>query len=527
MNITQHNSTSTGDTFILSPGRNVSLKDFIEFSQFSKKIVASEETRERIAASRRALEKLVKEGSVIYGVNTGMGGFVDHLVPLERAEELQKNLIRGVATNVGERFSDIICRATMFARIISLSRGNSALSLENFDRFIAIYNAGLIPEIPRKGSLGTSGDLGPLAAMARMLTGEGNAWFNGERLAAEDILHQLGLAPLELSYKEGLALINGTSCMVALAALNVIETRSLLEQYASISAFASETLLARIRPFHPDVHQLKPHTGQQKIAEMIWNNLHGTRLAVDDIQLSSELGSRLTNSIKQEDMPIEDAYSIRCTPQILGPVLETIEFVERIVSNELNSSNDNPLITPENGQVFHNGHFHGQYISAAMDYLTIAIITMCNLSDRRIDRLLTSANSNGLPSFLCAENGGLRFGLMGGQFMSSSVTAENRSLATPVSIQTLTTTGDFQDVVSFGLVAARRTAEVLQNTRYVIAFELICAAQAADIRDATKLGNSGRLWYAKVRESVPYLDHDESITPYLEELVSRILGGHS
>lgn len=152
---------------------------------------------------------------------------------------------------------------------------------------------------------------------------------------------------------------------------------------------------------------------------------------------------------------------------------------------------------------------------------------MCNLSDRRTDRLLTSANSNGLPSFLCAENGGLRFGLMGGQFMSSSVTAENRSLATPVSIQTLTTTGDFQDVVSFGLVAARRTAEVLQNTRYVIAFELICAAQAADIRDATKLGNSGRLWYAKVRESVPYLDHDESITPYLEELVSRILGGHS
>lgn len=526
MSMAQHNGSFTGDTFILRPDRNVSLKEFIAFSQPGKKISASDATKDRVSASRRALEQLVKEGAVIYGVNTGMGGFVDHLVPLDRAPELQKNLIRGVATNVGERFSDIICRATMFARIVSLSRGNSALSLENFERFIAIYNAGVIPEIPRKGSLGTSGDLGPLAAMARMLTGEGYAWFNGERVAAQNILHELGLTPLELSYKEGLALINGTSCMVALAALNVTEARSLLEQYASISAFSAETLLARVRPFHPDVHQLKPHTGQQKIAEMMWNALQGTGLAVDDIQLSSELGSRLTDRIKQEDMPIEDAYSIRCTPQILGPVLETTEFVEQIVSNELNSSNDNPLITPENGQIFHNGHFHGQYISAAMDYLTIAIITMCNLSDRRTDRLLTGANSNGLPSFLCAENGGLRFGLMGGQFMSSSVTAENRSLATPVSIQTLSTTGDFQDVVSFGLVAARRTAEVLQNTRYVIAFELICAAQAADIRDATKLGISGHRWYENVRKSIPYLDHDESITPYLENIVSRLLGGH-
>lgn len=525
MSVNQHNGSSISDTFILSPERHVSLEEFIAFSQPGKKIAASESTRNRVRASRHALEKLVDEGAVIYGVNTGMGGFVDHLVPLDKAPELQKNLIRGVATNVGDRFSDIICRATMFARIVSLSRGNSAISLENFDRFIAIYNSGIIPEIPSKGSLGTSGDLGPLAAMARVLTGEGDAWFNNKRLPAADVLHQLALVPLELSYKEGLALINGTSCMVALAALNVTEAKELLEKYTSISAFSSETLLARVRPFHPDVHQLKPHTGQRKIAKMIWNGLKGTKLAVDDIQLSSELGSRLTDSIRQEDMPIEDAYSIRCTPQILGPVLETIEFVERIVTNELNSSNDNPLVTPENGQVFHNGHFHGQYISAAMDYLTISIITMCNLSDRRTDRFLTSANSNGLPSFLCAENGGLRFGLMGGQFMSSSLTAENRALATPLSIQTLTTTGDFQDVVSFGLVAARRSAEVLQNTRYVIAFELICAAQAADIRGITKLASTSLHWYEQVRESVPYLDQDESLTPYLEDIVSRLLGG--
>ena len=525
MTIQERNFTSDS-TFVLTPGVDVSLKDLIRYSRPGAKVVASQATRQRVQASRDALENLVAQGAVIYGVNTGMGGFVDHLVPIDKAHELQSNLIQGVSTNVAERFSDSVARATMFARIVSLSRGNSALSLENFDRYIAIYNAGLIPEIPSKGSLGTSGDLGPLAAVARMLTGDGHAYLDGARIPAAQALEQLGLAPLHLSYKEGLALINGTSCMVAVAAMNVVEARELLEQYTSISAFSFEALQARVRPFHPDVHQLKPHLGQQKIAEAIWADLQGSELAIDDLELSSQLSALRTDQVRQEDMPIEDAYSIRCTPQILGPVLETIEFVERVVGNELNSSNDNPLITPENGEVFHNGHFHGQYIASAMDYLTISIITLCNLSDRRIDRFLTKANSNGLPSFLCAENGGLRFGLMGGQFMSASLTAENRSLATPVSIQTLTTTGDFQDVVSFGLVAARRVTEVLQNTRYVLAFELICAAQAADIRGNARLGPKGRAWHARVREHIPYLDRDVALTAYLEAIVTQVLGGH-
>ncbi|MBC2656559.1 phenylalanine aminomutase (D-beta-phenylalanine forming) [Pseudomonas sp. MSSRFD41] len=523
----QEKSFTADNTFVLSPGVDVGLDELLHFSRPGMKVAASQATCQRVLASREALEEMVAQGSVIYGVNTGMGGFVDHLVPIDKAHQLQSNLIQGVSTNVGERFSDSVARATMFARIVSLARGNSAISLENFERFIAIYNAGLVPEIPSKGSLGTSGDLGPLAAVARMLTGDGHVYLQGVRLPAAQALEQLGLAPLHLSYKEGLALINGTSCMVAVAAMNVVEARQLLEQYTSICALSFESLQARVRPFHPDVHQLKPHVGQQKIAEAIWDHLQGSKLAVDDIELSSQLGARLTDRVRQEDMPIEDAYSIRCTPQVLGPVLETIEFVERVVANELNSSNDNPLITPENGQVFHNGHFHGQYIAAAMDYLTISMITLCNLADRRIDRFLTKANSNGLPSFLCAENGGLRFGLMGGQFMSASLTAENRSLATPLSIQTLTSTGDFQDVVSFGLVAARRAAEVLQNTRYVVAFELICAAQAADIRGLEKLGPKGRALHARVRAVVPYLDRDEALTRHLEELVVQVLGGHA
>jgi histidine ammonia-lyase len=212
------------------------------------------------------------------------------------------------------------------------------------------------------------------------------------------------------------------------------------------------------------------------------------------------------------------------TPQILGPVLETIEFATRTIANELNSSNDNPLITCHDGEIFHNAHFHGQYVAAAMDYLTIATITLCNLSDRRIDKLLTLANNHGLPSFLCREDPGLRLGLMGGQFMSTSLTAENRSLATPLSIQTLTSTADFQDVVSFGLVAARRTREVLVNTSYVAAFELICACQAVDIRGADKLSPAGKALYARVRESVPYFDRDAILTGYIEQVVATIFG---
>ena len=254
MTIQEKNFTSDS-TFVLNPGVDVSLKDLIKYSRPGAQVVASQSTRQRVQASREALENLVAQGAVIYGVNTGMGGFVDHLVPIEKAHELQSNLIQGVSTNVAERFPDNVARATMFARIVSLSRGNSALSLENFDRYIAIYNAGLIPEIPSKGSLGTSGDLGPLAAVARMLTGDGYAYLDGVRIPAAQALEQLGLAPLHLSYKEGLALINGTSCMVAVAAMNVVEARELLEQYTSISAFSFEALQARVRPFHPDVHQ--------------------------------------------------------------------------------------------------------------------------------------------------------------------------------------------------------------------------------------------------------------------------------
>lgn len=311
--------------------------------------------------------------------------------------------------------------------------------------------------------------------------------------------------------------------MVGIAAINVLKSENLLMKYLQISALTFESLRAKSKPFDPRVHQLKPHKGQQEVVTILWEALEGSKLIEDESAVSSLLYEKMSDNVKQADQPIEDSYSIRCTPQILGPVLDNIRYVHDVIENELNSLNNNPLITPQDNEVFHNGHFHGQYISMTMDHLNVSLIVLCNLSNRRIDKFLTVTNSNGLPPFLCKENPGLRLGLMGGQFMSASLTAENRSLATPLSIQTLTTTADFQDVVSFGLVAARRVRDVLVNTKYVVAFELLCACQAADIRGIDKLSPKGYALYRKMREFIPYFDRDIVLTEYIESIVNNIL----
>lgn len=486
-------------------------------------ISISPEVQLRVSRCRDMLREFISHNRVIYGVNTSMGGFAHFLVPIDRAKDLQNNLINAVATNVGEYIDDKHARAAMLARIISLSRGNSAISVENLERLIAIYNAGIIPCIPEKGSLGTSGDLGPLAAIALVATGQWKARYKEKEMLAVDALAIAGIPPLELDYKEGLALINGTSAMVGMAALTWCEASALLDKYLKISILSLEVLRAKTKPFDPRVHLLKPHPGQRLVAKKIWKGLKDSKLAVDENELDQIIGKSITGSIHAHKEAIEDAYSLRCTPQILGPVWESLQFIKKIIENELNSSNDNPLIVVEEKEVFHNGHFHGQYIAMAMDHLVIALVTICNLSDRRIDRLLKETLSGGLPPFLCQQDAGLRLGLMGGQFMSTSLTAENRSLCVPISVQSLPSTADFQDVVSLGFVAARRARDILQNTKYIVAFELMCGGQAADIRGIEKLGSAGKNLYKKLRETVPYLSQDVSLTTYLENIASRLI----
>lgn len=519
-------NNSSNKTTLFIDGNSLSIHDiFFHSGDYSTQLSISDETANRIDASNKLLNDLVNNNRVIYGVNTSLGGFVNWLIPIDHAEELQNNLIAAVATNVGPYLEDRIVRASMLARINSLSRGASGISLENFNKLLNVFNAGIVPCIPSKGSLGASGDLGPLACIALVATGKWKAKYKNQVIAGDVALKEAGITPMRLSYKEGLSLINGTSAMVGLAAILVEQVESLIKTYDIISCLTFESLKIKKKPFNPIVHRQKPHSGQQRTAENLWWLLSSSQMIVDEESVEKELQSHASKIPCSTDSPIEDAYSIRCTPHIIGPIRDSLKWIKSVVVNELNSSNDNPLILCDSNDVYHNGHFHGQYISMAMDYLSICLTTLSNLSDRRIDRFMDKYHNNQLPAFLCSKNPGLQLGLMGGQFMATSLTAENRSLCHPVSTQSLTSTGDFQDIVSLGLVAARKAMEIYENTAYVLAFELLCGAQAAEIRNFELLSQATKNAFHLVREFVPFFSKDQSLTDYLEDVAMLIKSG--
>jgi len=476
--------------------------------------------RKRVIASRKLLDEFVDSGRVIYGVTTSVGGFVNWLIPPSMAEETQNNIMRSVQSNVGRYLDDHYVRAAMLARINSLGRGYSAISIENLDKYVAMYNRGVLPCIPEKGSLGTSGDLGPLACIGLVGTGQWRAKFDGEVMPGAEALKKAGIEPMKLSYKEGLALINGTSVMTAIAACLVAESKSLIKAYTLATCMSLEVHKAKIMPFHPAAHRQKPHAGQVRIAECIYKTLGDSKMIVQDEETERWLRSLASDKPRGLDEQIEDAYSIRATPQVMGPVVDTTLFVQGTVETEINSSNDNPLIVVEDGDAVHNANFHGQYIANAMDQLAIVLVNMCNLSDRRNNRLLHPSLNGSLPPFLVKENAGVRMGLMGGQFLATSLTADIRQMCMPMSIQSLPSTGDFQDHVSFGLNAARRTRDILDNARHILAYELICACQAADLRGVDQLSSATRTLHELVRQHVPYLDHDEPLTDHIETIAA-------
>jgi tyrosine 2,3-aminomutase len=506
-------------------GNNLRIADVVVIARGTHSVRLDEAVLARVRESRAGLEALVERGTPVYGVNTGFGEMVHNWV--QDGAALQQNLLRSHCAGVGEIFSREEARAMMAARINSLARGYSAIRAEVLSRLVDYVNLGITPAIPHVGSLGASGDLAPLAAMAITLTGEGYVLDrNGARVPTKSVLQEKGLAPLKLAYKEGLSLINGTSAMTGLGCLIVERFRAQVLQAEIIAGLALEALQASTGAFMAAGHeQGKPHPGQVASAANLRRLTEGSQLAKSHESLAAAMRAGANDGKSDTQVFMQKAYSLRCVPQILGAVRDTLQFCAGVVERELNSSNDNPLFFGGE-EVFHGGNFHGQHVAFAMDYLAIAATQVGVISERRLNRLLNPHLNRALPEFLVAKQPGLRCGFAGAQYPATALVAENRTLCSPASIQSVPANGDNQDVVSMGLIAARNAKKIVDNTSYILAIELLAACQAVDlIGGGGKLSPAGRAVHEFVRESIPSLDEDRYMSDEIEVLAELIRKG--
>lgn len=466
----------------------------------------NEDSLNRCRASRKILDDKIAEGHVIYGVNTSFGPMCNKIIHLEEIERLQVNLIRSHAAGLGDLFSEEVARATLLIRLNTLVKGFSGVRIELLEFMRDMFNAGIAPVIPEQGSVGASGDLIHLAHLGLGIIGEGELFLKGNQASAEAILEKAGLKPFTLSYKEGLAIMNGTAAMTACATFALDGAEKLLTASITTASFAMEIFGGIDDAFDPDLHGIKPHPGQVAVAaaveQMVANSKNITfRQDVHGAVREDEQ----SGLVYETAATVQDVYSLRCTPQILAPVYETLDYVKDVLFREMNSSNDNPLIIPEKEKIIHGGNFHGQSISFAMDSLRIAVSTMCNISERRLNKLLDRNLNEGLPENLIPENVGLTMGFMGSQYLATSTTAENRQLAAPMSVNTISSNESNQDVVSMGTVSARLGLRSVENAKHVLTLEFLADLQALTFRNSEGLGEGTGKVYAKAsKEYVQY-----------------------
>jgi len=475
---------------VVLDGRSLSLAAVEDVARRKRRVELSPAAAERIAAAARLVDGFVQAGTKVYGVTTGVGELRTVFIAPERSRALQKNILRSHAAGVGPHLAEDVVRAMLVLRINSFCQGHSGVRLETVQMLVEFLNRGLHPVVPAQGSVGASGDLAPLAHLALPLIGEGEAYVQGRRLPGREALARVGLTPLELAPKEGLALINGTQAMTAIGALAWVDGAGLALWADAAASLTLEALKANRTAFDPRIHQLRPFPGQQRSAAHLRRLTAGSRRLVDNGAAS-----------------VQDAYSLRCIPQVHGAVWDVLEHVRERLEIEANAVTDNPLLFPGEGLVLNGGNFHGQPIAMAMDYLAMGLAELASISERRIERLVNPYLS-GLPPFLI-QSSGLHSGYMVAQYTAAALVSENKSLAHPASVDSIPTSANQEDHVSMGTIAARQAAAIAENTRHVLAIELVCAAQAIDLSGGPDgLGEyTGRL-YRMVRDAVPYLDQD-------------------
>jgi len=491
---------------VLIDGETLTIEDVVDVARRNTTVVVSDQAREKVKEAREALERLVKKNKTIYGVTTGFGAFGNVTIAPKDLKKLQVNLIRSHSSGVGKPLSREVTRALMLLRANTLAKGHSGIRVETLDALVQMINKRVHPVIPEKGSVGASGDLAPLSHMVLVLIGEGEAEYRGAVMSGKDAMEKAGVSPITLDMKEGVALNNGTQMMTAIAALTLHEAENLVQTAEVAAAMSLEALCGIIDAFDERIHRVRPHSGQVESARNVRRLLSGTKL----VKPSS-------HAVREGKYP-QDPYSLRCIPQVLGSVRDAVSHVRRVVEVEINSATDNPLVFAEDGKCLSGGNFHGQPISAAMDYLAIALATVGNFSERRVARLIDENLSGGLPPFLISHKakGGLQSGFMTLQYTAAALASENKALAHPASVDSISTSANFEDFVSMGPIAARKAAEILRNTEYVVAIELLLAAQGVELRGVDDLGKGTEAAFKLVRKSVPALKEDRTMCREIE-----------
>jgi len=482
------------------------LNDVWAVSRNFEPVKFSEEACQRVAKSRDFVETILKENRVIYGITTGVGELVKTLISPKESEILQKNLIRSHAVGVGAPFPEDVVRGMILLRANALAKGYSGVREEIIDFLIELLNRKVFPFVPSQGSVGASGDLAPLSHLALVIMGEGECLKDGKRVPSLKILREKGLKPMKLLAKEGLALINGTQVMASLGCLAATEAELLMKNAQIAGALSLEALKGTARAFDPKIHELRPYRGQIRCAKNM-------RRLVE--------GSAIIASHKNCEK-VQDAYSLRCIPQVYGSILDTIEYVKSILAIEINSATDNPLIFADEGEVISAGNFHGEPLAFAMDFLGIALSEIGSVSERTVDRLV-NPHVSGLPPFL-AKKSGLNSGFMIAQYTAASLVSENKVLAFPSSVDSIPTSAGQEDHVSMGTISARHAWKILQNVENVLAIEMICAAQGVDFHHHSP-GVGTKAAYHTIRKHIKPVEEDRVLYRDIEKAKELIVSG--
>lgn len=485
----------------------MSLDDLIAIARHRARVGIAAQSRDRILEARRLVEKWVRESRIIYGITTGFGALSDVRISEEDTRTLQENILKSHAAGVGKSLDEETTRAVMALRIKDMARGHSGIRLKTVNYLIELLNRGFLPLIPEKGSVGASGDLAPMAHLALVLIGEGEAFFEGQKLSGKETLMRCGLEPLRLEAAEGLALVNGTQVSSAIGALSVYDGQN-LSKLADISAAMSlEVLMGSRTEFDSRIQRVRPHPGQAA--------------AADNMQRITK-NSEIVTSHK-DCSRIQDAYTLRCSPQVHGAAKDAIKYAAQVIITEMNSSTNNPLIFADSEEFLLGGNFHGEPIALAMDFLSMAVSELAGISERRIERLVNPQLS-GLPAFL-VSNGGLNSGFMIAQYTAASLVSENKVLAHPAVVDSIPTSANKEDHVSMSTHASRKAREIVRNTEYVIAIELLCAAQALDLFTNLKPGEGTLAAYRTIRDRIAHLDKDRILSRDIETMVHLMRSG--